>query len=197
MPKQSASFDKFRIEAFSDTVVAIVLVAMSLHLRIPDSLTADTTAEFARQITAYAMSFLVLGIMWVNHRQLAATLDSAPRGYQWLNLNVLFWMTLIPLTTAHVADRTSDPTALALYSGLFAIASLSLTLLRYVLSRQRPDNPDLALVNFAMSYRSLAAGLIYAAGAPLAFITPYAAWACLILVPLMFFVPLGPAKDRP
>lgn len=196
MPKQFASLDKIRVEAFSDTVVAIVLVAMSLHLRIPDTLTDDTVAEFARQISAYAMSFLFLGIVWVNHRQLAATLDSAPRGYQWLNLNVLFWMTLVPLTTAHVADRTSDPAALALYSGLFAIVSLSLTVLRYVLSRQRPDNVALARVNFAMSYRSLAAGLIYAAGAPLAYITHYAAWACLILVPLMFFVPVNPNREQ-
>lgn len=195
MAKQSTALDKIRIETFADALIAVVMVSMTLHLRIPDTVGNDASLGFAWQIGCYAMSFLVLGIMWVNHRELAGALDSAPRGFQWLNLNLLFWMSLVPLTTTYVATRPADPGALALYCGLFAVASLSLTLLRFVLSRQRPDNPALAQVNFAMTYRSLAAGLIYGAGAPLAFVNHYAAWACLAVVPMMFFIPDNPRRD--
>lgn len=190
MAKQPLAFDKLRIETFSDTLIAIVVVSMTLRLRIPEDWTSQGLSALAWQLAAYLLSFLVLGILWVNHRQLAGALDSAPRGFQWLNLHALFWMTLTPITTAYVAAHPLEPRALAIYCGLFAAMSLSFTLLRHVLSRLKPDNAGLAQVNFSMTYRSLAAGMIFGAGAPLAFITPYAAMACLLAVPLMFFAPI-------
>lgn len=196
MAKQPLAFDKLRIETFSDTLIAVVIVSMTLNLRIPDDWTAEALAALGWQIAAYLLSFVVLGILWVNHRQLAAALDSAPRGFQWLNLHALFWVSLIPMTTAYAAAHPLEPRALAAYSGLFAVVSLSFTLLRHVLSKLKPDNTALAQVNFSMSYRSLAAAMIFGAGAPLAFITPYAAMACLAAVPLMFFVPVGAGHDR-
>lgn len=196
MAKQLVAFDKFRIERFSDTLVAILVVSMTLNLRIPERLDDETTPVLAWHVVAYAMSFVVLGILWVNHRQISAALDSAPRGFQWLNLHLLFWMTLIPATTEHVAGHPTQPMALALYSGLLGAISMSFWLLRIVLARIAPQNPQLARINFGMAHRSLAAGLIYGAGAPLAFVTPYAAMTCLVAVPLMFFVPDTSLKDR-
>lgn len=196
MVKQQLAFDKLRIETFSDTLIAVVVVSMTLHLRIPEDWTTEALSALAWQLAAYLLSFVVLGILWVNHRQLAGALDSAPRGFQWLNLHALFWMSLTPVTTAYAAAHPLEPRALAVYSGLFAVISLSFTLLRHVLSRLKPDNQALAQVNFSMTYRSLAAGMIFGAGAPLAFVNPYAAMACLLATPLMFFVPVGAGHER-
>jgi uncharacterized membrane protein len=193
MAKQPLRIDKTRIELFSDVVIGLVMVSMSLRLRLPDvgadGFSPEEAAPLAWRLGAYAMSYLVLAIMWVNHRQLAASLAEGPMGLQWLNLNLLFWMTLIPVTTAFVGEHWGSPTAIALYAGLFAVTSLSFTALRVWLAKHDADNPALARVHFGVTHKSLAAGLIYAAAAPLAFIHPVAAAACLVIVPLMFLVP--------
>ena len=193
MARQPVRIDKVRIELFSDVVIAGVMVAMSLHLRLPGSaasgLPGQDSAAFAWQLAAYAMSFLVLGVMWVNHRQLAASLADAPAGLQWLNLNLLFWITLVGVATGFAGDHPHSPVAIALYAGAFALAALSFTALRVWLARRDPDNPALARVHFGMTHKSLAAGLIYAAAAPLAFIHPIFALGCLVIVPLMFLIP--------
>ena len=193
MSRQPARIDKVRIELFSDVVIALVMVSMSLTLRIPDSAAAgfssDEATALAWRIGAYAMSYVVLGVMWVNHRQLAASLADAPAGLQWLNLNLLFWMTLVPAATAFVGSHPGSAAAVALYSLAFCLASWSFTALRVWLARCDPDNPALARVHFGMTHKSLAAGMIYAAGAALALWHPIAGGACLIIVPLMFFVP--------
>jgi uncharacterized membrane protein len=193
MARQPVRIDKVRIELFSDVVIALVMATMSLHLRLPDAVasgfSAREAAAFGWQVAAYAMSFLVLGIMWVNHRQLAASLADAPAGLQWLNLNLLFWMTLVGFATGIVGDHPHAPTAIALYAGAFSVASLSFTTLRLWLARRDPDNPALARVHFGMTHKSLAAGLIYAAAVPLAFVHPVMAIGCLVIVPLMFLIP--------
>jgi uncharacterized membrane protein len=193
MARQPVRIDKVRIELFSDVVIGMVMVGMSLHLRLPETAASGFSAEeataFLGQAAAYAMSFLVLGIMWVNHRQLAASLADAPPGLQWLNLNLLFWATMVGVATAFVGDHPSSPTAIALYAGAFSVATLSFTTLRLWLARRDPDNPALAQVHFGMTHKSLAAGMLYAAAAPLAFIHPIFALGCFIIVPLMFLVP--------
>lgn len=193
MARQPVRIDKVRIELFSDVVLALVMVSMSLHLRLPDAAASGISAReattFGWQLAAYAMSFLVLGIMWVNHRQLAGSLADAPAGLQWLNLNLLFWATLVGVATSFVGDHPCSATAIALYAGTFSIATLSFTTLRVWLARRDPDNPALARVHFGMTHKSLAAGLLFAAAVPLAFIHPLIAAGCLVIVPVMFLVP--------
>ena len=191
--KQPVRLDKVRIELFSDVVIGLVMASMAFHLRLADSVASGFSAgdavDLGWRLAACAMSYLVLGVVWVNHRQLAASLADAPAGLQWLNLNLLFWITLVPATTAFAGDHPGSETALALYAGVFALMSLSFTTLRLWLARRDADNPALARVHFGMTHKSLAAGLIYAAAVPLAFIHPVAAGVCLVVVPLMFLVP--------
>lgn len=193
MVRQPLRLDKIRIELFSDVVIALVMVSMALRLRLPDTVIDGFSAADAWalgwRLAAYAMSYLLLGLMWVNHRQLAASLAEAPAGLQWLNLNLLFWATLLPAATAFVGDHPGSQAAVALYAGLLAVLTLSFTSLRVWLARRDPDNPALARVHFGMTHKSLAAGLIYAAAAALAYVHPLAAGACLVIVPLMFLIP--------
>ena len=90
-----------RVEAFSDAVFAIVLTIMVLEIRIPDGLAFANDAvalrEFAALIITYALSFLVVAILWGSHHYLIFTLPTADRTSIWLNNHVLFWVTLIPV----------------------------------------------------------------------------------------------------
>ena len=67
------------------------------------------------KLLSYAMSFLVVAIMWVNNHALMATVRHATRAILWQNNHLLFWMSLIPLSTAALGDAPLEPLAVAFY----------------------------------------------------------------------------------
>ena len=56
-----------RVEAFSDGVIAIILTIMVLELKVPQHATVPALLAIWPTLLAYALSFLVVAIMWVNH----------------------------------------------------------------------------------------------------------------------------------
>ena len=55
-----------RLGAFNDAVLAIVMTIIVLEFEVPDPLTAQTLMGMWRDVLAYAISFFLLGAMWVN-----------------------------------------------------------------------------------------------------------------------------------
>jgi uncharacterized membrane protein len=104
--------NKARLEAFSDGVmaVAITLLVLDLHLdtgpshaSIPSQLRHDWPSY-----AAYATSFLVIGVMWVNHHALLALAARVNRHLMWANLWLLMWVCTVPFTTATFAGLLAD-----------------------------------------------------------------------------------------
>ena len=70
-----------RVEAFSDGVLAIAITLLILDVKVPVAEEGDLAAKLAHQwpsYTAYALTFLVIGIMWVNHHYLFDQVDRHP-----------------------------------------------------------------------------------------------------------------------
>ena len=95
-----------RLEAFSDGVLAVVitLLALDLHTRAegPDSLATQLRAQWP-SFAAFALSFFVVGVIWVNHHALFALVARVDRTVMFLNLLLLMWVTTIPFTTSALA----------------------------------------------------------------------------------------------
>ncbi|HKW85428.1 MAG TPA: TMEM175 family protein, partial [Burkholderiaceae bacterium] len=94
-----------RVEAFSDGVIAIIITIMVLELKPPqlhavNSMWTEILVPMWPKLLAYAWSFLAVGSMWINHHHLLNSLRSASRPLAWLNLQLLFWMSLVPVSTA-------------------------------------------------------------------------------------------------
>ena len=96
-----------RMEAFSDGVLAVVITLLVLDLHT----SADSEHSLAEQLreqwpsfAAFAVSFFVVGVIWVNHHALIGQLIKIDRTMLYLNLLLLFWVTSIPFTTATVAE---------------------------------------------------------------------------------------------
>lgn len=113
-----------RVEAFSDGVFAVAITLLVLDLRVPSTkgslitALADQWPAFA----AFAISFLVIGIVWVNHHTLFHLLSHTDRVLLFVNLGLLMSVVLIPFVTAllaeYVATNGSQATvAAALYNG--------------------------------------------------------------------------------
>jgi uncharacterized membrane protein len=114
-----------RVEAFSDGVfaVAITLLVFGLRPSGGGSLAHQLLHSWP-QYLAYVVSFLTIGIMWMNHHTILAHVTRVDRPLLVLNLLLLMGVVAIPFPTALVADHLTHPggTAAAVTYGLIMIA---------------------------------------------------------------------------
>src|SRR6201987_112796 len=132
-----------RMEAFSDGVVAIIVTIMVLQLTSPAQ---PTWAALMRQrsiFLSYGLSFLVAAIMWVNHHHLIHAVRDVTPKLLWSNLNLLFWMSLIPFVTDFLGRNYHLSMAAALYGLDLAMCAGSFCLLRTELIRQEGAHGNL------------------------------------------------------
>src|SRR5438876_2601454 len=98
-----------RIAAFSDGVIAIIITIMVLELKLPEGAAKDEVwsgflAPLAPKLAIYALSFVIVGALWINHHQLLAVVRRATPQLMWMNLLLLFFMSLIPLATGFLGE---------------------------------------------------------------------------------------------
>ena len=93
---------KGRLEAFSDGVIAVIITIMVLELKAPEGPTGTRSGRCCPTFLAYVLSFVFLGIYWNNHHHLLHATDRVTGGVLWANLHLLFWLSLVPFTTAWV-----------------------------------------------------------------------------------------------
>jgi uncharacterized membrane protein len=100
-----------RIETFSDGVFAIAITLLVLEIAVPhprgDRLAHALAAQWPAYL-AYAVSFFIIGIIWVNHHAVFTALDRADRTLLMLNLLLLAWVALIPWPTSLIATYMRD-----------------------------------------------------------------------------------------
>jgi uncharacterized membrane protein len=190
-----------RIAAFSDGVIAIIITIMVLELRLPEAaakgeLWPGFLAPLAPKLAIYALSFLIVGTLWVNHHQLLSVVRRATPQLMWMNLLLLFSMSLIPLATGFLGEHPQLARAISFYALIMALNAAVFGLLRYRLGRM-PDN-DRGHFQFrrATLVRSFTSTLLYAAAAIVAPFSPVAALALVVFVPAMFNIPMLFHHDR-
>jgi uncharacterized membrane protein len=109
-----------RIVAFSDGVFAIAITLLVLNLSVPANLhgkdLADALWEQRHNISAYALSFAVIGRFWVVHHRLFAAMVGFDGKLLALNLFYLAWIVLIPFSTQVLGDHGGDTAALVIYA---------------------------------------------------------------------------------
>jgi uncharacterized membrane protein len=109
-----------RAESFSDGVFAVAITVLVFNLlpiaddtdgtgtRGPRVLTAGHLAGHWPAYLAYVVSFLTIGIMWMNHHTMLGQLTRVNRTVLALNLFLLMGVVAIPFPTALVADHLND-----------------------------------------------------------------------------------------
>ena len=199
MAVQDLRPEKRRLATFSDAFMAVVMVLIACDLREalpqdPSSLAA--WAPEARRLLATALAFFTLGVVWVNHTYLTGALENANRATLWLNLNVMFWVSLFPVSVRLLAGAESlQSGALAYGVVLTALAASIFGFRAYTCSRGR-TNSSMQALSEVSNYRSAAAMLICAGSVPLAFVSPYVSIACFVAAPALFLIPEARPRER-
>ena len=185
--------DSRRIEAFSDAVFAIVVTLMMLEVRVPEGLAFghDPAAvrAFATLLATYALSFVITMILWASHHYLIFTIPRPNRTTIWLNTLILFCVTLIPVSAQFFGFHPTSPRAAAAYGFVLMACTISFSLLRAHAVRICPNALHQAIHQRVLR-KAWIAIVIYGAAMLLAFVDIRLSWACFLVTPAMFFLPV-------
>ena len=178
-----------RLEAFSDGVIAIIVTIMVLELHTPQQPTWPALLKVAPLLLSYGLSFLVVAIMWVNHHHLIHVARQVTARLLWSNLNLLFWMSLVPFVTEFLGKNYRTPMAVALYGLDMVMCSGAFYLLRMELMRQAMTDLNLVDYHAGMQRKNAFSAALYFSSVPLAYVSIYASFFIFALIPAMYFLP--------
>ncbi len=179
---------KGRLEAFSDGVIAIIITIMVLELKAPHGTDWSALRPLIPVFFCYILSYIYLGIYWNNHHHLLQAAKHVNGSVLWANLHLLFWLSLIPFTTAWMGENHFSSEPVALYGVVLLGAAVAYSVLvRTLIVRHGKDSvlasaigPDLK-GNISL--------LFYASAIPLAFVHTTLAWSVYIVVAIMWLAP--------
>ena len=135
------TMSKGRLEAFSDGVIAIIITIMVLELQPPHGTQAADLAGVLPGWLRYTLSFVYVGIYWVNHHALFDRVAKVDGAALWANLHLLFWMSLIPYVTAWAGEHPMAPLPVALYGMVLLLCSIAFMLLSWRLDVEAGAHP--------------------------------------------------------
>jgi uncharacterized membrane protein len=185
---------KGRLETISDAVIAILITIMVLQLRTPAGSSWRALREDVPVLLAYVLSFVNLAIYWNNHHHLIAAIHQVNGAALWANLHLLFWLSLIPFTTAWMSAAHFRSAPTAAYGIVLFAAALAYTVLQGVLLRVEGRQSLLAAA-IGRDLKGRASPLLFCVGIGLSFVSGWLGLAVYVVVALMWLVP-DPRVER-
>jgi len=101
----SQNLSPARLEAFSDGVIAVIITIMVLELKVPVQDGLAGLRVVWPMLFLYLLTFVQVGIYWVNHHYLVDEVESVSHGILWANLAFLFFLSLFPFLTLWIGTR--------------------------------------------------------------------------------------------
>jgi uncharacterized membrane protein len=127
--RAEADFDRRmgvdRLGAFSDAVIAVIITIMVLELKAPASATFAALATLWPTALSYAVSYLFIAIIWVNHRHLLRFVREPSARLIWLNFAHLFLVSLVPFATQWLARTRLSSVSVVFYATVFVCVDLA------------------------------------------------------------------------
>lgn len=117
--------NKARLEAFTDGVLAIIITIMVLELEVPNGEDISALFPLWTVLLTYILSFGYIGIYWTNHHHLFQVVSHSTSSVLMANLNLLFWLSLIPFTTGWMEETHFSRWPVVLYGLNLLAAALS------------------------------------------------------------------------
>src|SRR6266852_5657161 len=114
-----------RLAAYSDAVFAVIVTVMVLELRAPDQPAFSALRPLWPTAISYAVSYLFVAIIWINHHYLMRFVGPPTLGLLWINFVHLFMVSLLPFATAWIARTRLASSPVVFYAGLFVCIDIA------------------------------------------------------------------------
>jgi len=193
--------DTARIEALSDGVFAIAITLLIIEIGVPHVEEGHGLGSLLRELwpsyVGYALSFLTIGVMWINHHAMFKDIEHSNHTLIVLNILLLLCISFVPFPTAVLAEYVRDNdhavAATLAYGGTFTVTAIVFNALwLYAATHKTMIDAHVSDERIRSRTRRFIGGpLLYAAGLPLAFVSPWLSIALWVALTAFFLLPLN------
>ncbi len=188
--------DKNRLEAFSDGVLAIIITIMVLSMSTPEETTFVALRTIVPVFVSYLLSFVYIGIYWINHHHILQVAQRIDGKILWANLHLLFWISLIPFTTDWVGKNYLSSVPMACYGCVLFMCAIAFRLLeKALIDFHDKDFPLRDLYRGGQKERISI--VVYFFTIPFSFISVWISIVCFFLIACWWTIPGGQLKSSP
>ena len=180
---------KSRLEAFSDGVIAIIITIMVLELKVPEEANWQALKASVPSLVTYALSFYFIGVYWNNHHHLIHLVKHISAGIMWANLNLLFWLSLVPFATEWLGLNHMEPFPVAMYAILLDLCGVAYTILQIAIEKCHKEEVRLRDVMHRQRGKGMASLFLYTAAIPLAYINTTISGLIFLGVAIIWLIP--------
>lgn len=188
--------DKNRLEAFSDGVLAIIITIMVLSMSTPEETTFVALRPVVPVFVSYLLSFVYIGIYWINHHHILQVAQRIDGKILWANLHLLFWISLIPFTTDWVGKNFLSSVPMACYGCVLFMCAIAFRLLEKALIGFH--DKDFPLRNlYRGGQKERVSIVVYFFTIPFSFISVWISIVCFFFIACWWTIPSGQLKSSP
>jgi uncharacterized membrane protein len=180
--------NKNRVEAFSDGVLAIIITIMVLELKVPHGATLSSLREVFPVFVSYVLSFVYIGIYWNNHHHLLHASHSVNGKILWANLHLLFWLSLVPFSTAWMGENKFTNLPVGLYGLNLLFAAIAYFILSKTLVSHHGKDSFLSRA-VGKDTKGFISVVIYFVAVGMSLIQPWVSFVLYWVVAVLWFVP--------
>lgn len=186
-----------RFEAFSDGVFAIAITLLAIDIKVPNLEQVPPSAVINEIIhvwpyfLSYVTSFLVIGVLWLNHHTLFHFLKGIDRATLTINLFLLMCVAFIPYATKLIGEYSTLQPVVMFYGLSLALTGVVYNLLWFYIVRQylrRHPKIHRRFIRKA-SFWSAAYPALYLTAALLSLVTVTGSLSLYVLIPLFYLLP--------
>lgn len=172
-----------RLEAFSDGVIAVIITILVLELKVPGADGLAGLRAVLPTIFLYLLTFVQIGIYWVNHHYLVDEAETVSHGILWANLMFLFCLSLFPFATEWVGVKGLSSFTASLYAAVSILPGLGYMVLW---TQIRAKSRATAHASWGKQVTSV---LLYLAAVPAAYLRPAASLLLIAAVAALWLMP--------
>jgi uncharacterized membrane protein len=181
---------KTRMEAFSDGVIAIIITIMVLEMKAPEGTAWANVKPLLPKFVSYGLSFLFVAIYWINHHHLIHTVKNVTPSILWANINLLFWLSLIPFATAWMGENHFERITVVVYAVLALLCGVAFNILQTTIVRSHKNQKQLQDIIKPAGWKSLGSVLLYLIAIPIAlYFNPVISGLIFFIVSMIWLIP--------
>jgi uncharacterized membrane protein len=168
-----------RLAAYSDAVFAVIVTIMVLELKAPEEPAFSALWPLWPTVSSYAVSYLFIAIIWINHHYLMRLVGTPTLGLIWINFVHLFMVSFLPFATAWVARTRLGSSPVAFYAGLFVCVDIAYNIFEHEVLARAETRHVSERVRRVARRRSLVVLAIFTAAMAVAFVAPRLGFALI------------------
>jgi uncharacterized membrane protein len=180
--------NKGRLEAFSDGVIAIIITIMVLDLKVPHGESFAALKPTIPIFLMYVLSYVYVGIYWNNHHHMLHASGKVTGTILWANLHLLFWLSLIPFTTAWMGENHFTGAPSALYGFVLLMAGVAYWILQQLIIAAQGSHSVLKTA-IGSDWKGRSSPFLYLLAITCSFWSPVTSHAIYALVALLWLIP--------